>query len=61
MNPLNTNAKAFSKIKVKKNRLKPSTADALIDKRNSMKDGKDSQAKAALDAKIAIIVCLTKL
>ena len=48
--------KAFRKIKVKKNRLKPSAADVLIDKRNYMKEDKDSQAKVALDAKIAMIL-----
>ena len=36
--------------------MKPSRAGALIDKRNSMKYNKDSHAKEALDAQIAIIL-----
>ena len=49
--------KAFRKIKVKKNRVKPSAADALIDKRNSLKIlNNKSQEKEALDAQIAVIL-----
>ena len=50
--------KTFRKIKIKKNRLKQSAADALIDKRNSMKKShnKDSHELVALDAEIATML-----
>ena len=49
--------KAFKKVKVKTNKFRPSAADALIDKRNSLKNiPGNAQAKEALEIQIAEIL-----
>ena len=50
--------KSFRKIKVRNNKLKPSAADALIDRRNLSKNMSD---KSLLDAQIAQILVKEKI